>query len=67
MKPIDKAALRAVSESPGGNESDPIGGLDTFNPRAEPFRSGEGSMTFRSLIEAGGPFARISPPFGHDG
>src|SRR5215469_8581882 len=40
MKPTDKAALGAVSESPGRNESEPIGGLDTNNPKAEPFRSG---------------------------
>ena len=30
MKPTDKAALGAVSESPGRNESEPIGGLDTI-------------------------------------
>jgi hypothetical protein len=29
MKPTDKAALGAVSESPGRNESEPTGGLDT--------------------------------------
>ena len=52
MKPTDKAALGAVSESPGRNESEPIGGLDTINPKAKPFGSGEGSMTIRSLIEA---------------
>ena len=40
MKPTDKAALGAVSESPGRNESEPIGGLDTINPKAEPFGSG---------------------------
>src|SRR5947209_13275899 len=40
MKATDKAALGAVSESPGRNESEPIGGLDTINPKAEPFRSG---------------------------
>ena len=40
MKPTDKAALGAVSESPGRNESEPIGGLDTNNPKAEPFGSG---------------------------
>jgi hypothetical protein len=40
MKPTDKAALGAVSESPGRNESEPIGGLDTIYPKAEPFRSG---------------------------
>jgi hypothetical protein len=30
MKPTDKAALGAVSESPGHNESEPTGGLDTL-------------------------------------
>lgn len=37
MKPTDKAALGAVSESPGRNESEPTGGPDTNNPKAEPF------------------------------
>ena len=32
MKPTDKAALGAVSESPGRNESEPTGGLDTKEP-----------------------------------
>jgi hypothetical protein len=40
MKPTDKAALGVVSESPGRNESEPSGGLDTFRPKAEPVRSG---------------------------
>ena len=40
LKPTDKAALGAVSESPGRNESEPIGGLDTIYPKAEPFGSG---------------------------
>ena len=40
MKPTDKAILGMVSESPGRNESEPIGGLDKINPKAEPFRSG---------------------------
>ena len=30
MKPTDKAILGMVSESPGRNESEPSGGLDTF-------------------------------------
>jgi len=29
LKPIDKAILGMVSESPGRNESEPTGGLDT--------------------------------------
>ena len=37
MKPTDKAALGAVSESPGRNDSEPTGGPDTNNPKAEPF------------------------------
>jgi hypothetical protein len=40
MKPTDKAALGAVSESPGRNESESVGGLDTIYPKAEPFGSG---------------------------
>jgi hypothetical protein len=30
MKPTDKAILGMVSESPGRNESEPTGGLDTI-------------------------------------
>ena len=59
MKPTDKAALGVVSESPGRNESEPIGGLDTTNPRPSPLVRGEGSMTFRSLMEAGGHFGGV--------
>jgi hypothetical protein len=40
MKPTDKAARGAVSESPGRNLSEPKGSLDTINPKIEPFRSG---------------------------
>ncbi len=40
MKPTDKATLGMVSESPGRNESEPSGGLDTFRPKVEPVRSG---------------------------
>ena len=36
MKPADKAVLGTVSESPGRNESEPIGGLDKNYPKAEP-------------------------------
>ena len=36
MKPTDKAILGMVSESPGRNESEPRGGLDKINPKAEP-------------------------------
>src|SRR3954451_15723898 len=32
MKPTDKAVLGAVSESPGRNESEPIGGLEKNYP-----------------------------------
>ena len=32
MKPTDKAVLGTVSESPGRNESEPIGGLDKNYP-----------------------------------
>jgi len=33
LKPIDKAILGMVSESPGRNESEPIGGPDKKKPR----------------------------------
>ena len=37
MKPTDKAILGMVSESPGGNESEPTGGPDKkYTPEAEP-------------------------------
>ncbi|MBC7927699.1 MAG: hypothetical protein H7039_18800 [Bryobacteraceae bacterium] len=32
MKPTDKAILGMVSESPGRNGSEPIGGLDKISP-----------------------------------
>ena len=40
MKPTDKAVHGTVSESPGRNESEPTGGLDTCIPKAEPARVG---------------------------
>jgi len=33
LKPIDKAIFRDVSESPGRNESERTGGLESENPR----------------------------------
>jgi hypothetical protein len=36
VKPTDKAILGMVSESPGRNVSEPRGGLDKNNPKAEP-------------------------------
>ena len=33
LKPIDKAVMRAVSESPGHNESERTGGPESENPR----------------------------------
>jgi hypothetical protein len=36
MKPTDKAILGMVSESPGRNVSEPRGGLDKIDPKAEP-------------------------------
>jgi hypothetical protein len=45
MKPIDKAILGMVSESPGRNASEPTGGLDKIKlRRPSPLVSGEGSM-----------------------
>ena len=37
MKLTDKAIYRMVSESPGRNASEPIGGPDTNNPRGRVF------------------------------
>ena len=59
MKPTDKAALGAVSESPGRNESEPLGASILLTRRLRPLVRGEGSMTFRSLIEAGGHFGGV--------
>jgi hypothetical protein len=53
VKPIDKAALGAVSQSPGRNESEPTGGLVRNNLRRPSFLvSGEGIMARRKLTEA---------------
>ena len=44
-KPIDKAILGMVSESPGRNASEPTGGLETEElRRPSPLGWGEGSM-----------------------
>ncbi len=53
MKLADKAILRMVSESPGRNASEPIGGLvkNRFR-RPSPLPPGEGSMAGRSLTVA---------------
>ena len=53
MKPIDKAILGMVSESPGRNESEPRGGLVRNELRRPSLLvSGEGSMEYRRPIEA---------------
>ena len=53
LKPIDKAILGMVSESPGRNESEPTGGLESTEPRRpSPQLSGEGSMDRRRLTDA---------------
>ena len=41
MKPTDKAIVRMVSESPGRNVSEPVGGLENaLAPEAEPALAG---------------------------
>ena len=54
MKPTDKAILGMVSESPGRNASEPRGGLDKINPKAEPSlvgrRQHEMAQTDRGVI-----------------
>ena len=53
VKPIDKAILGIVSESPGRNASEPIGALVKKQLRKpSPLLSGEGNMTRRKLIDA---------------
>ena len=45
LKPIDKVALRVMSESPGRNESERIGGLETHKHRKPSLHmKGEGSI-----------------------
>ena len=52
LKPIDKASVRDVSESPGRNESERTGGPESENPwRPSPQPWGEGSMIRRKLID----------------
>ena len=57
-KPIDKAILGMVSESPGRNASEPTGGLDTNNPKAEPFRSGRRQHGISQTDRRGMPLRR---------
>jgi hypothetical protein len=59
MKPTDKAALGVVSESPGRNESEPMGASILLTRRPSPLVRGEGSRTFRSLIGAGDYFGGV--------
>jgi len=50
VKPIDKAILWMVSEPPGRNATEPIGGLDRKQiRRPSPPTLGEGSMTWSNL------------------
>jgi hypothetical protein len=52
MKLADKAVFRMVSESPGRNASEPIGGLDKKEPqRPSPLIRDEGSRMCRRLTE----------------
>ncbi len=52
MKLADKAIARMVSESPGRNASEPIGGPDTFNPqRPSPLLQDEGTRVGRRLTD----------------
>ncbi len=53
VKLIDKAILGVVSESPGRNASEPIGGPDRIKPRRpSPLSRDEGSMGCRILTDA---------------
>ncbi len=53
LKPIDKAILGMVSESPGRNVSERRGGPESDMPRRPNLRQvGEGSMTQRRLTDA---------------
>jgi hypothetical protein len=60
MEPTDKAALGAVSESPGRNESEPRSGLDKIlHRRPSPFVRGEGSRAWRRLTDAACHFGGV--------
>ena len=53
MKPIDKAILGMVSESPGRNASEHIGGLENEKPRRPSYLLySEGNMGSRTLTDA---------------
>ena len=53
MKLTDKAVFGTVSELPGRNASEPIGGLvNKWFRRPSPLPLGEGSMTGRNLTVA---------------
>jgi hypothetical protein len=52
MKPTDKTILGMVSESPGRNESEPVGSLERHNPKAEPFTLGRRQHDRRKLTDA---------------
>ena len=58
MEPTDKAALGAVSESPGRNGSEPTGGLDTNTPKVEPFGSGRRQHGISQTDRRGMPLRR---------
>jgi hypothetical protein len=52
MKPTDKALPGRVSESPGRNTSELIGGLEKKKPRRlNPLYPGEGSRRCRSMTD----------------
>ena len=53
LKLIDKAVLGTVSESPGRNESEPVGSLVEFIiRRSSPLFRGEGHMVCCILVDA---------------
>ena len=55
LKPIDKAIFGMVSESPGRNESERTGSLESVEaPEAEPLSRGRRQHGRRSLTEAAG-------------
>ena len=53
VKLTDKAVFGTVSELPGRNASEPVGGLVNFKiRRPSPLPTGEGSMACRNLTVA---------------
>jgi hypothetical protein len=59
LKPIDKAILWMVSESPGRNAINPIMASKPMDPKAEPSLSGRRQNELLQLTDAAGHFGGV--------